>query len=53
MMMFIPLPLLIASKLPLKQKIAVCTIFFMGTFVIIAAILTKVPLPPLPPPVPY
>ncbi|KAA8893055.1 hypothetical protein FN846DRAFT_577565 [Sphaerosporella brunnea] len=41
-MMFIPMPLLIASKLPMKQKVAICTIFMLGVFVIIAAILTKI-----------
>ncbi|KAI5788315.1 hypothetical protein EDC01DRAFT_707601 [Geopyxis carbonaria] len=42
MMLCIPLPLVYRSKLPLKQKIAVTTIFCMGIFVIVAAILTKV-----------
>ncbi|KAF8539329.1 hypothetical protein BDD12DRAFT_838732 [Trichophaea hybrida] len=42
MMMGIPLPLLVASRLPTKHKIAVCGVFLMGVFVIVAAILTKV-----------
>ncbi|KAI9778506.1 MAG: hypothetical protein M1839_008036 [Geoglossum umbratile] len=42
MMLLIALPLFINAQLPLKNKIALCIIFGMGSFVIIAAILTKV-----------
>ena len=41
-MLSIPLPMLFKSRLPFKQKAAVLSIFAMGLFVIIAAILTKI-----------
>ncbi len=41
-MLFIPLPLLLRLSLPWKQKAVLFVIFSMGTFVILAAILTKV-----------
>ncbi|GAB7349123.1 hypothetical protein MBLNU459_g8069t1 [Dothideomycetes sp. NU459] len=41
-MLAISLPLLINTTLPLKQKIVLLVVFGMGTFVILAAILTKV-----------
>ncbi|KAF2132810.1 hypothetical protein P153DRAFT_373503 [Dothidotthia symphoricarpi CBS 119687] len=37
----VPLPMVMALKLPIKQKIGLGLLFSMGTFVIIAAILTK------------
>ncbi|KAH0537087.1 hypothetical protein FGG08_006089 [Glutinoglossum americanum] len=42
MMLLIALPLFINAQLPLKNKIALIVIFGMGSFVIVAAILTKV-----------
>jgi hypothetical protein len=42
LMLFIPLPLITRLNVPWKQKIILLVIFSMGTFVIIAAILTKV-----------
>lgn len=42
LMLFIMLPLLLQSNLPVKQKAALIVIFSMGSFVIVAAILTKV-----------
>jgi hypothetical protein len=42
LMLFIPLPLVTRLNVPWKQKIVLCVIFSMGTFVILAAILTKV-----------
>ncbi|KAH8815546.1 hypothetical protein F5884DRAFT_181938 [Xylogone sp. PMI_703] len=41
MMLLIPLPLLITSKLPLKRKIVLCGVFSLGIFVILAAILNR------------
>ncbi|KAH9209079.1 hypothetical protein DL95DRAFT_344790 [Leptodontidium sp. 2 PMI_412] len=41
MMLLIPLPLLIKSKLPLKRKLIVCGVFSLGIFVILAAILNR------------
>jgi hypothetical protein len=41
LMLAIPLPLLIRSRLALKQKIAMVIIFSMGIFIILAAILSK------------
>lgn len=41
LMLAIPLPLLIRSRLPIKQKIAMVFIFSMGLFVIIAGIMSK------------
>jgi hypothetical protein len=41
LMLFIPLPLITRLAVPLKQKCILLIIFSMGTFVIIAAILTK------------
>ncbi|KAI8939961.1 hypothetical protein NX059_003686 [Plenodomus lindquistii] len=38
----IPLPMLASLSLPLKQKLGLGILFSMGTFVILAAILTKV-----------
>ncbi|KAI9734361.1 MAG: hypothetical protein M1834_002467 [Cirrosporium novae-zelandiae] len=38
----IPLPIVVAVKVPLKQKIVLSLVFGMGVFVITAAILTKV-----------
>ncbi|KAF1840044.1 uncharacterized protein K460DRAFT_421700 [Cucurbitaria berberidis CBS 394.84] len=38
----IPIPIVVALSLPLKQKLGLGLLFSMGTFVIIAAILTKV-----------
>ena len=40
-MLAIMLPLLVQVNLPLRQKIALLAIFSMGSFVIVAAILTK------------
>jgi hypothetical protein len=42
LMLGIMLPLLVQVNLPLRQKIALLAIFSMGSFVIVAAILTKV-----------
>jgi len=42
LMLFIPLPLIFRLAMPLKQKIVLVIIFSMGTFVILAAILTKI-----------
>jgi hypothetical protein len=42
LMLAIMLPLLLQTNLPLKQKFALVAIFGMGSFVIVAAILTKV-----------
>ncbi|KAH0557136.1 hypothetical protein GP486_005076 [Trichoglossum hirsutum] len=42
MMLVIALPLFLKAQLPLKNKIALVIIFGMGSFVIVAAILTKV-----------
>jgi hypothetical protein len=42
MMLGIMLPLLVQVNLPFKQKVALVAIFSMGSFVIVAAILTKV-----------
>lgn len=42
LMLVIMLPLLIQANLPLRQKVALTGIFSMGSFVIVAAILTKV-----------
>lgn len=41
LMLAIMLPLLVQVNLPLRQKIVLLAIFSMGTFVIVAAILTK------------
>ncbi|RDW77969.1 hypothetical protein BP5796_05821 [Coleophoma crateriformis] len=41
MMLAIPIPLLLRSTLPKKQKVAMVIIFGMGIFVIISAILSK------------
>jgi hypothetical protein len=41
LMLAIPLPLLIRSRLALKQKIAMVIIFSMGIFIILAAVLSK------------
>ncbi|OCK83826.1 hypothetical protein K432DRAFT_290209 [Lepidopterella palustris CBS 459.81] len=42
LMLLVPLPIVISTSLPTKQKIALSIVFSMGIFVIIAAILTKV-----------
>ncbi len=42
MMLGVMLPLLVQANLPTKQKVALVGIFSMGSFVIVAAILTKV-----------
>jgi hypothetical protein len=42
LMLAIMLPMLLQASLPLKQKIALVGIFGMGSFVIVASILTKV-----------
>ncbi len=42
MMLGVMLPLLVQANLPTKQKVALLAIFSMGSFVIVAAILTKV-----------
>ncbi|KAJ5035578.1 uncharacterized protein L3040_008044 [Drepanopeziza brunnea f. sp. 'multigermtubi'] len=42
LMLFIPLPLVTKLTIPLKQKAVLILIFSMGTFIIVAAILTKV-----------
>ncbi|KAF2756662.1 hypothetical protein EJ05DRAFT_71947 [Pseudovirgaria hyperparasitica] len=42
MMLLIAVPMVIRLNLPLKQKLVLALVFSMGTFVIIAAILTKV-----------
>ncbi|KAH8803245.1 hypothetical protein F5884DRAFT_682416 [Xylogone sp. PMI_703] len=41
MMLLIPLPLLITSRLPLKRKLVLCCVFGLGIFVILAAILNR------------
>ncbi|KAH8802714.1 hypothetical protein F5884DRAFT_480146 [Xylogone sp. PMI_703] len=41
MMLCIPLPLLITSKLPITKKLALCCLFGLGIFVIMCAILNK------------
>src|SRR2546421_7182919 len=41
MMLCIPLPLLLRSKLPPKRKASLCGIFSMGAFVILSATLNK------------
>ncbi|KAF2270552.1 hypothetical protein CC78DRAFT_451095 [Lojkania enalia] len=41
-MLLIPFPMVVSLSLPLKQKVVLGIVFSMGTFVIIAAILTKV-----------
>lgn len=41
LMLAIMLPLLLQVKLPLRQKIALVAVFSLGSFVIVAAILTK------------
>ncbi|RFU24462.1 hypothetical protein B7463_g11881, partial [Scytalidium lignicola] len=41
LMLFIPLPMLITSKLPLKRKIILCAVFGLGIFVILASILNR------------
>ncbi|KAG9188310.1 hypothetical protein G6011_02233 [Alternaria panax] len=38
----VPIPMIISLSLPLKQKVVLGILFSMGTFVIIAAILTKI-----------
>ncbi|EON64309.1 hypothetical protein W97_03540 [Coniosporium apollinis CBS 100218] len=40
-MILIPVPMVLRLRLPLKQKIILAGVFSMGTFVIIAALLTK------------
>ncbi|TVY15631.1 hypothetical protein LARI1_G006278 [Lachnellula arida] len=41
MMLCIPLPLLVNSKLPRTKKLILCVLFSLGTFVILCAILNK------------
>ncbi|KAB5528063.1 hypothetical protein GE09DRAFT_1228959 [Coniochaeta sp. 2T2.1] len=41
-MLFVPLPLIFRTTMPVKQKVVLSVIFGMGLFVIIAALLTKV-----------
>jgi hypothetical protein len=41
MMLCIPLPLLIASKLPRTKKLLLCILFSLGVFVIMCAVLNK------------
>ncbi|RFU30236.1 hypothetical protein B7463_g6079, partial [Scytalidium lignicola] len=41
MMLLIPLPMLITSRLPLKRKLVLCGVFGLGIFVILAAILNR------------
>ncbi|EPE32221.1 hypothetical protein GLAREA_07354 [Glarea lozoyensis ATCC 20868] len=42
LMLFIPLPLITRLSVPWRQKTVLMVVFSMGTFVIIAAVLTKV-----------
>ena len=42
MMLLIAMPLLLSVQLPLQQKAVLLVIFGMGTFVVVAAILTKI-----------
>ena len=42
LMLLVAIPMLFKTRIPLQQKAVLLTIFGMGTFVIIAAILTKV-----------
>jgi hypothetical protein len=41
-MLLVGIPLLVTVRIPIQQKIGVITIFSMGIFVIVAAILNKV-----------
>lgn len=40
-MLLIPLPLIIGVSVPIKQKLVLLIVFSMGSFVIVAAVLTK------------
>lgn len=42
LMLFVPLPLILRTTMPLKQKAVLMFIFSMGLFVIVAALLTKI-----------
>lgn len=42
LMLFVPLPLVMRTTMPLKQKAVLMFIFSMGLFVIVAALLTKI-----------
>jgi hypothetical protein len=42
LMLFVPLPLILRTTMPLKQKAVLSVIFSMGLFVIVAALLTKI-----------
>ncbi|KAL8786501.1 MAG: hypothetical protein Q9213_002728 [Squamulea squamosa] len=41
MMIYIPLPILIKARLPLKRKIVLCGVFSLGILVILSAILNR------------
>ncbi|KAF1989610.1 hypothetical protein K402DRAFT_349569 [Aulographum hederae CBS 113979] len=41
LMIAIPIPMIVKLRLPLKQKLGLGAVFSLGTFVIIAAVLTK------------
>lgn len=41
MIICIPMPVLIGSQLPLKRKIILCCVFALGSFTVLAAILSK------------
>ncbi|KAL8725972.1 MAG: hypothetical protein Q9166_007005 [cf. Caloplaca sp. 2 TL-2023] len=41
MMLYIPLPILIKARLPLKRKIVLCGVFSLGILVILSAILNR------------
>ncbi|KAI4220049.1 MAG: hypothetical protein L6R36_007898 [Xanthoria steineri] len=41
MMLYIPLPILIKARLPLKRKIVLCGVFSLGVLVILSAILNR------------
>ncbi|KAM0815579.1 putative UbiD family decarboxylase [Seiridium cardinale] len=42
LMLAVPIPLVLKLKMPLKQKVVLVFIFSLGSFVIIAALLTKI-----------
>ncbi|CAI6340137.1 unnamed protein product [Periconia digitata] len=41
MIICLPMPILISSQLPLRRKLTLCSIFALGSFTILAAILSK------------
>ncbi|KAI4157471.1 MAG: hypothetical protein L6R39_000656, partial [Caloplaca ligustica] len=41
MMIYIPLPILLRARLPLKRKIILCGVFSLGFLVILSAILNR------------